>query len=759
MALTESAVLERYSFAALQQMAKQRNLDVKGESKPSLVSRLASTLYRPDRVQAALADLTPVERRLLDNLVLLGGEAPTGLIYRGLQSEGMIAEPKRAGTYGSLRDQRGSPWQRGSNRFADVVSRLGVLGLVFSEFSTTNNVAELSAPGPRLYIPERILAQLPRVDIPPVVSAEPPSVSLGDVSLLPRDVYLLLGFAENAPLSLTIKGQIVKRSLVAIDGALRVSENAAAARSEDDLPRFSLLRALAEDLGLLAVRNSTLVADEKRAGEFLERPPGDRLAALFQRYRETERWCELNFANDLAINRRSGAGRNAPPPVVAARERVIAELADLPAGAWIPRDHLIDRLKRKAYELLIPRPRLDYREDYAYYINPYAGENPLGWSFNGVQEATGWEMVEGRLIGRVVDALHWLGLVDLGLRDGPPTEFRINAMGARLLRGEAVTIEVPPPRVVVQPNYQIFAFEPIDEAVLHDLDQIAERVRTETAIEYRLSQAAVYRAQQRGMTSDEILERLERLSAVPLPQNVRRTVEEWGARHERIVIRRGVGLLQTIDQAALDALFANPEISSRLTRRLGPTSALVSVNQLEKVYRALLDLQRLPALGEGNRVPPGSHLTVDSKGQISFRTRLPNLFVLREVRAFAEEAKGHYQMTRESLRRAARSGRTADEIVATIEELQGKPLPTETAALIRRWAKNWGTGALARATLLQVETPEILESLLALPEVRRHVQPIPDAPTLALVRPESVETLRPLLADRGMELTDRIRTS
>src|SRR6185437_5543004 len=120
---------------------------------------------------------------------------------------------------------------------------------------------------------------------------------------------------------------------------------------------------------------------------------------------------------------------------------------------------------------------------------------------------------------------------------------------------------------------------------------------------------------------------------------------------------------------------------------------------------------------------------------------------------------GHYQLTRESLRRAARSGRNADEIVATIEELQGKPLPPETAALIRRWAKNWGTGALAGATLLQVETPEILESLLALPEVRRHLQPIPDAPTLALVRPESVETLRPLLADRGMELTDRIRTS
>ncbi|HEX5417477.1 MAG TPA: helicase-associated domain-containing protein, partial [Chloroflexota bacterium] len=552
MALSESTVLERYGVPSLQQMVKQRSGESKSQSKAALVSQLAADLFQADRIEKAVADLAPVERRLLDQLALLGGDAPTGLLYRDLLGEGLIAEPKRDGPFRSPRDQRGSPWTRGSKRFADVIARLGVLGLAFSESNLYGAAAEIGAPGWRIYIPEGILAHLPRPEIPPVVSAEPPEVVTGDVSFFPRDVYRLFGFAESAPLTLTVRGQIVKRSLVPIDGALRVSENAAAARSEEDLPRFSLLRALAEDLGLLVVRNGTLVADEEKAGAFLERGPGERLAALYRSYRDTARWCEFGFPGGPGIARRNAAGRDAPPPLIAARGRVIAELSGLPGGAWIPLAHLIDRLKRTAYEFLIPRPRIAWNEDYYYDLNPYAGENPLGWSFNGVREATGWEIVEGWLIRQVVGALHWLGLLNLGIRDGRPAEFRITAIGAQLLRGESPAITVPPPRVVVQPNYQIFAFEPIDEAVLHLLDQFAERVRTESAVEYRLSEAAVYRARQRGLSAGEILDRLERLSAVPLPQNVRRTVEEWGERHERIVVRRGVGLLRALDKTTLD---------------------------------------------------------------------------------------------------------------------------------------------------------------------------------------------------------------
>ena len=45
----------------------------------------------------------------------------------------------------------------------------------------------------------------------------------------------------------------------------------------------------------------------------------------------------------------------APRQVVDARQRVLAELADIPAEQWITLDELVQRLKRRAYELLFRR--------------------------------------------------------------------------------------------------------------------------------------------------------------------------------------------------------------------------------------------------------------------------------------------------------------------------------------------------------------------------------------------------------------------
>jgi hypothetical protein len=71
-------LLEGYANPALQQMVRQRNLDLKGKtSKTAMIAALARTLYTPEAVTEALADLEPVERLLLDHLILLGGDAPT----------------------------------------------------------------------------------------------------------------------------------------------------------------------------------------------------------------------------------------------------------------------------------------------------------------------------------------------------------------------------------------------------------------------------------------------------------------------------------------------------------------------------------------------------------------------------------------------------------------------------------------------------------------------------------------------------------
>ncbi len=297
------------------------------------------------------------------------------------------------------------------------------------------------------------------------------------------------------------------------------------------------------------------------------------MARLFAAYRETTSWSEMARIAGLAPPRgeelraderrpslvpaRSPGARWASPRLVAARQRVLAELAELPAEEWIALDHLIDRLRQRAYESLYPRSWPDPRYGYYYAeVNPYGYNNPVGWTLDMAPgEAKGWALVEAGFIRVVVgQALHALGVVDLGLVDDAVTAFRVTADGARLLRGEALPTDAATTKVVVQPNFQIFAFEPTGEDVLFGLDEVAERVRAEYAVEYRLTRESVYAAQRRGRETPEIIAFLERVSGAPLPQNVRRSLEEWGAQHDRIVVRRGVPLLHALDAATLDAL-------------------------------------------------------------------------------------------------------------------------------------------------------------------------------------------------------------
>ena len=86
---------------------------------------------------------------------------------------------------------------------------------------------------------------------------------------------------------------------------------------------------------------------------------------------------------------------------------------------------------------------------------------------------------------------------------------------------------------------------------------------------------------------------------------------------------------------------------------------------------------------------------------------------------------------------------------------RGAP-PAELPAMVRRWAKDWGRGALVEAVPLQVESSEVLADLLADPELRPLVRRLPGADAIALVRPDAVERLRGALAERGMSLGDQL---
>ena len=86
--MTAAALLRSYSKLSLERMAKQRRLETKGQNKEALMNMLAPILFDADAIRRALVALSPVERRVLDEVRLLGGDAPTGLIKQRLEREG-----------------------------------------------------------------------------------------------------------------------------------------------------------------------------------------------------------------------------------------------------------------------------------------------------------------------------------------------------------------------------------------------------------------------------------------------------------------------------------------------------------------------------------------------------------------------------------------------------------------------------------------------------------------------------------------------
>ena len=113
---------------------------------------------------------------------------------------------------------------------------------------------------------------------------------------------------------------------------------------------------------------------------------------------------------------------------------------------------------------------------YAQPVSPAGGKAPDGWS-----------------AVRLTDMGRWL------LMDGPEP---------------AIPEETG--RVVLQPNFHVFAFDPISDSVLARLDSFAVRLNAERAVEFEITRESVYRSQQAGQSVGAIKAWLEQVTGSPL---------------------------------------------------------------------------------------------------------------------------------------------------------------------------------------------------------------------------------------------------
>src|SRR5262249_45289875 len=86
-----------------------------------------------------------------------------------------------------------------------------------------------------------------------------------------------------------------------------------------------------------------------------------------------------------------------------------------------------------------------------------------------------------------------------------------------------------PPVVVVQPDFSVLVIG-LDQSPLAELLPLCERVRERSgpgAATLRLTRSSVIKGAVTGLSSGAMLERLQRHSSKPLPDNVAHEVREW----------------------------------------------------------------------------------------------------------------------------------------------------------------------------------------------------------------------------------------
>ena len=762
-------LLRQYDVNILKAIARARKMETKNQSKDALAEMLARAMSQRDEVEHSLAQVGPAERLVLGIVQRAGGEIITNAVKQKLGKSPLIASKPTANPsiWRSNKKNAGNPNYTGKPTLDDVAARLAQLGLAFGSGAVESSYGNRQVIGfelaQYLAIPQEIREFLPSfVEEKPATKSEPARVVPGSARSFQRDLSRYVSFVRrDGKLDLTTQGWVYKKTLTEIVKTLGWEK---AKPDEKNEPYLFFLRQMLSALDFIRPNDSYNAAYPEAPApplsehsDYWTQPPTERVKTSFQAYLATTRWNELRIPKGMSgLDHR----RVAPEQIQAARRLVLEHLKPHGANKWVALADLIDDLLLRQYEFLFPRLKQARPTYYGYgsnYGTPYyAANNRYGVTYGDIgDEATGWDLVEGAIITHIVTGpLHWLGLTDVGFDGDLPIAYRLTPMGAWLLGlGAAIQIAEEGGRVVVQPNFQIVAMEPIAEQVLMTLDEFTQFEGGDRALTYRLTREAVYRGQRNGWDTPRLIAYLEEATHTPLPQNVKRSLEEWQALHERITIRRGVTLLQTEDAATLDELGANTALAPKLGRRITADVAMTN-DGAPSVNTALRDAGWLAVFTRRGQTDAPASVATDAEGNVTLVHRTPSIYAYEGIEPFAERIDArHARITAASVEAATKQKLDVPTMIARLRQVHRGEIPAPLIVRLKAWGKYYGDAKLGAVMLLEFRDEPARDELLNDPELKPHLERF-DAGNrpLVMVHAQSLERVKELLAERGVDI-------
>ena len=132
-----------------------------------------------------------------------------------------------------------------------------------------------------------------------------------------------------------------------------------------------------------------------------------------------------------------------------------------------------------------------------------------------------------------------------------------------------------------------------DSASLYDrfqLARFAEQVQRETnRTIYQITQTSISRALKNGVTPDQIIAFLTRVTNNRIPLKVVDTTRAWGTRRATVQLEQAT-LLRLKNEQLLTELHQNQTLSRLLGEVIGPRTILVPANNVAEVRRLLTEL-------------------------------------------------------------------------------------------------------------------------------------------------------------------------
>ncbi len=201
-----------------------------------------------------------------------------------------------------------------------------------------------------------------------------------------------------------------------------------------------------------------------------------------------------------------------------------------------------------------------------------------------------------RLEQKVVRYLTLQGLLVIG-QTGATTVCRLTPIGYALLNGTGSVEDVQPETTFfVQPDFEMLVPSRVDTALLWRIEEIADLVKPDWMMVYKLSRKSVYRALRMGAKVEDILSLLEGHATNELPQNVSFSLRDWAAAYGRI--RFATAFTMQVDSASLaDELVASRTVGRFILSRLSPTILVIDRRDHADLVAALEAEGYMPSPG------------------------------------------------------------------------------------------------------------------------------------------------------------------